>query len=106
MEWLWLLLAGIMEVGWAIGLKYTEGFSKFWPSFLTVLMMALSFFLLSLALNMISLGTAYAVWTGIGTVGVVLVGILFFNEPYNAIRLLCISLIVLGIIGLKISGSE
>lgn len=103
MEWVWLFLAGLMEVSWAIGLKYTEGFSRFWPSIFTAALMALSFYLLSLSLKLIPLGTAYAVWTGIGAVGVVLVGILFFKEPYDYARLFCIILIVLGIIGLKLT---
>lgn len=102
MEWLWLTLAGFMEIGWAIGLKYTEGFSKLWPSVLTGLLMALSFYFLSLALESIPIGTAYAVWSGIGTVGVALIGLVFFNEPRDILRVFCIVLIIIGIIGLKI----
>jgi quaternary ammonium compound-resistance protein SugE len=101
MEWIWLLLAGLMEIVWALGLKYTEGFTKLWASLGTIVVMGVSFFLLSLALERIPIGTAYAVWTGIGAVGVAIVGIIYFNEPSNAIRLICIALIVAGIIGLK-----
>lgn len=101
MEWLWLTLAGFMEVGWAIGLKYTDGFSKFWPSLFTILTMILSFYFLSIALEIIPLGTAYAIWTGIGAVGVALIGMLFFGESREILRIGCIALIILGIIGLK-----
>ncbi len=103
MEWFWLILAGIMEVCWAIGLKYTDGFTKFWPSLLTASTMVISFFLLSLALKSIPLGTAYAVWTGIGAVGVALIGILLFHESSDPLRLFCIMLIIIGIVGLKLA---
>lgn len=103
MSWIWLLLAGLMEICWAIGLKYTDSFTKFWPSVFTASLMLFSFYLLSLALETIPLGTAYAIWTGIGATGVVLVGILFFNEPYSMARLFYIFLILIGIIGLKFS---
>ena len=106
MEWIWLILAGFMEIGWAVGLKHTAGFSKFWPSVFTILTMILSFYFLSLSLKSIPLGTAYAIWTGIGAVGVVLIGMLFFEESRDALRLFCIALIVIGIIGLKIVGSK
>jgi quaternary ammonium compound-resistance protein SugE len=89
MAWLYLIIAGVLETGWAIGLKYSEGFTRLWPSVLTVAMM-------------IPLGTAYAVWTGIGTVGTVLLGILLFNEPVEALRLTCIGLIVAGVVGLRV----
>lgn len=106
MEWLWLILAGITEIGWAIGLKYTDDFSKLWPSVFTVALMILSFHFLSLSLKIIPIGTAYAVWTGIGTVGVALIGILFLGEPRDILRLFCIFLIIVGIIGLKLVSSK
>lgn len=102
--WLFLLLAGLFEVGWAIGLKFTEGFTRFWPSALTLGSMVVSLGLLGLALKSLPLGTAYAVWTGIGTVGTVLLGIVLFAEPATALRLCCIALIVAGILGLKLVG--
>jgi quaternary ammonium compound-resistance protein SugE len=102
MAWLYLIIAGVLETGWAIGLKYSEGFTRLWPSVLTVAMMIASFWLLALALNSLPLGTAYAVWTGIGTVGTVLLGILLFNEPVEALRLTCIGLIVAGVVGLRV----
>jgi quaternary ammonium compound-resistance protein SugE len=101
-EWLFLSIAGIFEVCWAICLKYSQGFTKFIPSILTVAGMIASFYFLSLALKSLPLGTAYAIWTGIGTVGTVILGILLFNEPINLIRLICIGFIILGIIGLKL----
>ena len=101
MAWLCLLLAGLFEVGWAIGLKYTEGFSRLFPSLLTVAAMALSLALLGLALKNLPVGTAYAVWTGIGAVGTAALGIILFSEPATASRLVCIGLIICGIAGLK-----
>ena len=101
MAWLYLFLAGLLEVGWAIGLKYTEGFSRLFPSLLTVSAMALSLALLGLALKSLPVGTAYAVWTGIGAVGTAALGIILFSEPATASRLACIGLIVCGIAGLK-----
>jgi quaternary ammonium compound-resistance protein SugE len=101
MAWLYLLLAGLFEVGWAIGLKYTEGFSRLLPSLLTIAAMALSLALLGLALRDLPVGTAYAVWTGIGAVGTAALGIYLFSEPATALRLGCIGLIVAGIVGLK-----
>jgi len=101
MAWLYLFLAGLFEVGWAIGLKYTEGFSRLFPSFLTVAAMALSLALLGLALKSLPVGTAYAVWTGIGAVGTAALGIILFSEPATVSRLVCIGLIVCGITGLK-----
>lgn len=100
--WLALLVAGLFEVAWAIGLKYTDGWTKLWPSVGTLAAMALSFYLLSLALKTLPIGTAYAVWTGIGAVGTALLGIVLFAEPATAARLGCIGLIVAGIIGLKL----
>jgi quaternary ammonium compound-resistance protein SugE len=101
MAWLYLFLAGLFEVGWAIGLKYTEGFSRLFPTLLTVAAMALSLALLGLALKSLPVGTAYAVWTGIGAVGTAALGIILFSEPATASRLACIGLIVCGIAGLK-----
>jgi quaternary ammonium compound-resistance protein SugE len=101
MAWLYLFLAGLFEVGWAIGLKYTEGFSRLFPSVLTVAAMALSLALLGLALKSLPVGTAYAVWTGIGAVGTAVLGIILFSEPATVSRLACIGLIVCGIAGLK-----
>jgi quaternary ammonium compound-resistance protein SugE len=102
MAWIVLFIAGLLEVGWAVGLKYTEGFSRLVPSVLTVIAMVASIGLLSVALRQLPLGTAYAVWTGIGTTGTVLVGILWLGEPADLIRLACIGLIAAGIAGLKI----
>jgi quaternary ammonium compound-resistance protein SugE len=102
MAWLILFVAGLTEVGWAVGLKYTQGFSRPMPTALTVIAMVLSLWLLGLAVRTLPLGTAYAIWTGIGTVGTVIVGILLFNEPASAPRVLCVALIVTGIVGLKL----
>ncbi|MDG5497267.1 multidrug efflux SMR transporter [Niveispirillum sp. BGYR6] len=101
MAWFYLLAAGLAEIGWAIGLKYTDGFTRPLPTALTLLSMLVSILLLGLALKTLPLGTAYAVWTGIGTVGTVLAGMLLFGEPADALRLGCIALIVAGIAGLK-----
>ncbi len=103
MHWIFLLIAGFFEIWWAIGLKYSHGFSKITPSILTVLGMIASFYFLSLALKNLPLGTAYAIWTGIGTIGTVALGILIFKEPASTSRLMFIGLIVIGIIGLKIT---
>jgi len=106
MAWIVLFVAGLMEVGWAIGLKYTEGFTRLIPSVLTLACMAGSILLLGLALKALPIGTAYAVWTGIGAVGTAILGIALFGEPATLARLACIGLIVAGIIGLKlVSGS-
>jgi quaternary ammonium compound-resistance protein SugE len=101
MAWLYLFVAGLLEVAWAIGLKYTEGFTRLAPSVLTVIAMIASFGMLGLALRTLPLGTAYAVWTGIGTVGTVILGIFLFQEPTDAPRLICIALIVAGVAGLR-----
>jgi quaternary ammonium compound-resistance protein SugE len=101
--WFLLLLAGLFEVGWAVGLKYSEGFTRLWPSLGTVAAMALSLGLLGLALRSLPLGTAYAVWTGIGTVGTALLGIALLGESGDPLRLACIALIVAGIAGLKLA---
>ena len=105
LAWLVLFVAGLFEIGWAVGLKYTEGFSRLWPSLLTVLAMTLSVFLLAWSLKTLPIGTAYAVWTGIGAVGTALLGMFLFGEPREAARLMCIGLIVAGIIGLKMASS-
>lgn len=104
MAWVYLFFAGLFEVGWAIGLKYTEGFTRFAPSLWTVGSMVVSLALLGLALKTLPVGTGYAVWTGIGTVGTAILGIVLFGEPANALRLGCIGLIVAGLIGLKLVG--
>ena len=100
--WLVLLVAGLCEIGWAVGLKYTEGFSRLWPSVGTIIAMVVSVALLGLALKTLPLGAAYAVWTGIGAVGTAILGIYLFNEPRDPLRLACIALIVAGIVGLKL----
>lgn len=99
--WSLLLLAGLFEVGWAVGLKYTAGFSRLVPSALTIAAMAISLLLLGRALREIPVGTGYAVWTGIGAVGTAILGIVLFGEPRTLVRLACIGLIVLGIAGLR-----
>jgi quaternary ammonium compound-resistance protein SugE len=101
MAWVQLVLAGLLEVGWAVGLKQTHGFTRLWPSVATILLMLGSFWLLALAQRTLPLGTAYAVWTGIGVLGTAVLGMLLFNEPRTAARLACIGLILAGIIGLK-----
>ena len=102
MAWLILLVAGLTEVGWAVGLKYTHGFTRPVPTAMTVIAMVLSLWLLGLAVRTLPLGTAYAVWTGIGTVGTAILGIVLFHEPATALRVLCVALIVTGIVGLKL----
>ena len=101
MAWSMLFIAGLLEVGWAIGLKYTEGFTKPMPSVLTIACMIASVALLGLSLKTLPVGTAYAVWTGIGSVGTAILGIWLFGDPATALRIACIGLIVAGIIGLK-----
>jgi quaternary ammonium compound-resistance protein SugE len=102
MAWVVLFLAGLFEVGWAVGLKYTAGFTRLLPTLLTVASMAVSLGLLGLALKTLPLGTAYAVWTGVGTLGTAVLGIVLFGEAADAARLACIGLIVAGIAGLKL----
>jgi quaternary ammonium compound-resistance protein SugE len=102
MAWVWLVLAGLSEVVWAIGLKYTEGFTRLWPSVGTAIAVAASMTMLAIALRTLPIGTAYAVWTGIGTIGTATLGIILFDEPATALRLACIGLILAGIVGLKI----
>jgi quaternary ammonium compound-resistance protein SugE len=102
MAWGILFLAGLLEVGWAVGLKYTEGFTRVWPTVGTVVALVGSMALLGVALRTLPLGTAYAVWTGIGTIGTAVLGIVLFGEPATVGRLVCIALIVAGIVGLKV----
>jgi quaternary ammonium compound-resistance protein SugE len=103
MPWIVLVIAGLFEVGWAIGLKYTEGFTRLWPSVGTVAAMVFSVVLLGWAMRTLPVGTAYAVWTGIGAVGTVILGIVLFQEPATAARLLCVAMILAGIVGLKLT---
>ncbi|MCU0332906.1 MAG: quaternary ammonium compound efflux SMR transporter SugE [Ignavibacteriaceae bacterium] len=102
MSWIYLFIAGLFEIGWAVGLKYTEGFTKLWPSLITIIGMILSFYFLSNAVKTIPIGTAYAIWTGIGAVGTAFLGMILFGESKEFIRIFFIFLIVIGIIGLKI----
>lgn len=106
MSWVYLIIAGIFEFGWAVGLKYTNGFSRLWPSIGNVALMILSFFLLSLALKTIPVGTGYPIWTGIGAAGTAIFGIVFFGESREIGRIICVFLIISGIIGLKIFTKE
>lgn len=103
MAWLVLVFAGVLEVVWAVGLKYTEGFSRLWPSVITVVAMILSVVLLGWAMRSLPMGTAYAVWVGIGAVGAVISGIVLFGEPASALRVASAALIVVGIIGIKLA---
>ncbi len=103
MAWFLLFLAGLFEIGWAVGLKYTDGFTRPTPTVLTVLSMIMSVVLLGLAVKTLPMGTAYAVWTGIGTVGTVLLGIVLLGDPANLVRVFCIGLIIAGIAGLKLT---
>ena len=104
MAWMILFLAGLFEVVWAIGLKYAQGFTKLVPSVITVVGMIISVYLLAQASKTLPIGTAYAVWTGIGAVGAVILGIILFNEPRDALRLLFVGLIIAGILGLRFTG--
>ncbi len=106
MSWTLLVLAGLLEVVWAIGLKYTEGFTKLWPSVLTLAAMGVSFYLLSLAMRSIPLGTAYAVWVGIGAVGAAIAGMIIFKEPATILRIVSLMLVIGGIVGLKVSSAS
>lgn len=102
MSWVYLVVAGLFEVGWAIGLKYTQGFTRLVPTALTLASMVVSLGLLGLALKTLPVGTAYAIWTGVGTIGTAALGIVLLGEPAHALRLACIGLIVAGIVGLKL----
>ena len=106
MAWTLLLVAGFFEIVWAMLLKFTDGFTNVWPSVGTVVAMGISMVCLSFALREIPMGTAYVVWTGIGAVGTVILGIVFFGEPNNAIRLMCVGLIIAGIAGLKLTSTS
>ena len=106
MAWFYLMLAGLLEVGWAVGLKYTAGFTRLWPSVATLAAMVVSFALLAQAIKTIPLGTGYAVWTGIGAAGTAIFGMMYLNEPRDVARVLCLVLIVAGAIGLKVTASE
>lgn len=106
MAWLYLIIAGLLEVQWAVTMKYTEGFSKLWPSVFCVLGMAASVYFLALAQKTLPLGTSYAIWTGIGAVGAAICGMILFNEPRDIARILCILLILAGILGLKFTSGH
>ncbi|SFB13262.1 MULTISPECIES: quaternary ammonium compound efflux SMR transporter SugE [unclassified Bacillus (in: firmicutes)] len=106
MAWVYLLIAGIFEVVWAIGLKYSNGFSKLYPSVITVVGMAISFYFLALATKTLPIGTAYAIWTGIGAVGAVILGMILFNEPKDLMRIMFVTFILVGIIGLKFTAGN
>jgi quaternary ammonium compound-resistance protein SugE len=103
MDWVILVVAGLFEVGWAIGLKYTEGFTRLWPTLWTVSAMLISLWLLGIAMKSLPVGTAYSVWVGVGAVGTVILGIVLLGEPANAARLISVALIIAGIIGLKLA---
>ena len=103
MPWIILVLAGLFEIGWAIGLKYSDGFSRLWPSVGTVVAMAISLGLLGIAMKSLPVGTAYAIWVGVGAVGTVILGVVLFDEPVNALRIASVGLIIAGLIGLKLA---
>ncbi len=106
MQWFYLILAGFFEVGWAVGLKFSDGFTKIIPSVFTVVTMAASLYFLSLSLKTLPLSSSYAIWTGIGTIGTVILGIIIFKEPISIVRIVCVLLIVAGIVGLKLFSSN
>lgn len=103
MAWIILVVAGLFEVGWAIGLKYTEGFSRLWPTVGTIFAMVMSVWLLSIAMKSLPVGTAYSIWVGVGAAGTVILGIALLGEPANAARLISVALIIIGIVGLKLA---
>jgi quaternary ammonium compound-resistance protein SugE len=103
MPWVWLIIAGLLEIAWAVGLKYSAGFTRLWPTVATVVLMIASFWCLAQAVKGLPLGTSYAIWTGIGVVGTAILGIILFKEPATVARLLCILLIVAGIVGLRLT---
>lgn len=103
LTWIYLIVAALLEVGWAIGLKHTENWTRLWPSVTTLALMVASLYFLSLALRTLPIGTAYAMWTGLGAVGTALLGMVLFGEPRSAMRLMCLALIVAGIVGLKLT---
>lgn len=102
MAWVYLLIAGILEVVWAVGMKYADGWTKLYPSIFTIVSMIIGFYFLSLAVKSLPLGTAYAIWTGIGTIGTVIYSVIYFKEPMDVVKAICILLIVSGIVGLKL----
>ncbi len=106
MAWVYLFVAGLLEVAWAVGLKYTEGFTRLWPTVFTVAALAGSMALLAFALRELPIGTAYAVWTGIGAVGTAALGVLLFGESASPARVLCVALIVAGLVGLKLTSGD
>jgi len=106
MAWITLVAAGLFEIGWALGLKFSDGFTRPWPSIATVVAMAISIGLLAMSLKAVPLGTAYAIWTGIGAVGTVILGITLFGEPADVARVVCIVLIVMGMVGLRIASPQ
>ncbi len=106
MSWIMLFVAGLFEIGWAIGLKYTEGFTKLWPSVATVAALIASIILLGMAMKSIPVGTAYSIWVGIGAVGTVILGIWLFDEPAGVLRLVSVGLIVAGVVGLKLTSAS
>ena len=105
MAWTYLIVAGVLEIAWAVGLKYTQGFSRLWPSVMTIAAMVASFVLLAQALKTIPVGTGYAVWTGIGAAGTAMVGIVFLGESRELLRIFCLVLIVAGVVGLKFAST-
>jgi quaternary ammonium compound-resistance protein SugE len=105
MAWVYLIVAGLLETGWAIGLKYTEGFTRLWPSVFTIAAIGASMFLLALAAKTIPIGTAYSIWVGIGAVGAVILGIILFDEPRDFARLAFVGLLIVSLIGLKLTTS-
>lgn len=106
MSWLYLIIAGVFEVVWAAGLKYSNGFTRLYPSLITVIGMIISFYFLSLATKTLPIGTAYAIWTGIGALGSIIVGIILFKEPFSLLRVLFLLLILIGILGLKLTSTS
>ncbi|WP_163102046.1 quaternary ammonium compound efflux SMR transporter SugE [Peribacillus alkalitolerans] len=106
MAWIFLLIAGIFEVVWAMGLKYTEGFTKLYPTIITIVGMIISFYFLSMAIKTLPIGTAYAIWTGIGAAGAVIMGIILFGEPKSLLKFFFVALILAGIIGLKVTSTS
>jgi quaternary ammonium compound-resistance protein SugE len=106
MAWVYLFAAGLMEVAWAVGLKYTQGFTRLWPSVWTGAALVLSMVLLAAAVRTLPLGTAYAVWTGIGAVGTAALGVALFGEPAGAARVACLGLVVVGLVGLKLTSGD
>ena len=106
MAWVYLIIAGILEVVWALGMRRTEGFTRLWPSVFTIGFMVLSFYLLALAMRSLPAGTAYAIWTGIGAAGTVILGMIYFGEPRDVGRIVCVALILGGVLGLKLLNKD